>query len=80
MSCCAALRDSVTPPKRLAPFSSGQQRPDTGEYGQAFASGTVRCIAPRPERLAFVDIGQDELDADYGDSVVTYRTFPGRIR
>lgn len=28
------------------------------------------------QKLAFVDTGQDELDADYGDSVVTTRTFP----
>lgn len=32
------------------------------------------------QRLGFVDIGQDELDADYGDSVVTTRTFPGSVR
>lgn len=27
-------------------------------------------------KLAFVDTGQDEVDADYGDSAVTVRTFP----
>ena len=31
-------------------------------------------------RLAFVDTGQDELDAEYGDSVVMTRTFPGPVR
>lgn len=32
------------------------------------------------QKLAFVDTGQDELDADYGDSVVTTRTLSDRAR
>ena len=32
------------------------------------------------QKLAFVDTGQDELDADYGDSVVTTKTLPNQAR
>jgi len=32
------------------------------------------------QKLAFVDTGQDVLDAEYGDSVVTTRTLPGQAR
>lgn len=31
------------------------------------------------QKLAFVDTGQDELDADYGDSVVMTRTVAGSV-
>lgn len=31
-------------------------------------------------KLDFVDTGQDELDADYGDSAVTSRTFPDAVQ
>lgn len=31
-------------------------------------------------KLAFVDTGQDERDADYGDSAVMTRTFPDKVR
>lgn len=32
------------------------------------------------QKLAFIDTGQDELDAVYGDSMVTTRTFPDSDR
>lgn len=66
------------PPKRLALYSTGQRKPDIDECGQArkWNGASLRVL----QKLAFVDTGQDVLDAEYGDSVVTTRTLPGQAR